>query len=270
MKKLLLWSAAAFTLAGYSLPSTAETQTFEINYPSTNAQPLYPNLNLNSVSSIKLVVDRNQQNPEGSIRRLDIDFENATDLTVTNFSREYDRHVATINGAWVYRKLGVELVSNGPISENSDINIRLYVIEMDSVLNSPGETFGPDILTVNGPLMNTSPNPIADVTSMVVNGKRLTLRLLKRPESGMNGEGFVVNAQWLGNGDRTLYLNTPIAPPEYANFVAVGFNLESVTLPDGNVDYQIQVRYEDQWGTSFVNGFEPLKPLLDMVYPPQP
>ncbi|WMS87942.1 hypothetical protein [Pleionea litopenaei] len=269
MKKILSIGAllAASTL---SLHSAAETFIYQVENLGVNTQSAYPNLDLNQLKSIRVIVEKDSWNDEGQIKRMDLDFENATDLTITNFSSEFTTYRAIVNGAWVYKQVAAELNVYGPINDSTSFDLKLHVVEQTSNLNNPAESYGLQILQALGNFKDMTPNKLADASNVTVDGKRLNLKLFQKAETGMNGEGFRIDASWLGHGDRTLFLNAPFAPPEYGRFKAIAIDLNSVTLPDGNVDHQIQVRYEDEFGAQMTSGYEPLQYLLDVAYPPQP
>ena len=271
--KNIVKSCAAILLATGANLTFAETLKFEMKFPATSATSYYPGLDLSQLQKIDITVDRDILNPQDTIQYLKLDFNNATDLAVANlsFDQNANRYVGIINGAWVYRKLGIEVDAQPQIMADQPVSVRLFVIEQQSNVNDPVMSYGPDLVVANGSLFDVTPNWVADSLNVRVDDKNLNLKLYKRAERvtqpTYSGEGFRIDARWFGNGDRTFTIPTPFDVND-SNFKAVGLELESYTLPEGQVEHLIAVTYEDLAGSRQTTPFEPLKPLLDQVYPP--
>lgn len=266
-------SCAAIILTASANLSFAETLKYEMLFPATTANSYYPGLDLSQLKKINITVNRDMLTPEDSIKYLKLDFDNATDVAVSNlsFDQNANKYVGVINGAWVYRKLGIEVEAQSQILADQPVSVRLFVIEQQSNVNDPVMSYGPDLVVANGPLFDVTPNSVADSINVKIDTKNLNLKLYKRAERvtqpSYSGEGFRIDSRWLGNGDRTFTIPTPFNVND-SNFKAVALELQSHALPDGQVDHLIAITYEDLNGSRQTTPFEPLKPLLDQVYPP--
>ncbi|WP_196140217.1 hypothetical protein [Aliikangiella sp. G2MR2-5] len=273
--KFLIKSCTLALLAASSSLSFAETINFEMPFPSTTANSFYPTLDLNQLNKVNLTVERNIFSPEDTIKSVKLDFANATDIITSNlaYSQSANKYVGTINGAWIYRQVGIEINASPQILTNENVSIRLFVVEQQSNINNPEQSFGPDLVVTEGVLFNVTPNPVIDSANVQVEDKNLNLRLHQRADSvslpTVSGEGFIIDARWLGHGDRTLIIPAPYNINDI-NFKTVAINIESYPLPDGQIDHMISITYEDMGGYQQTTPFEPLKPLLENAYQTTP
>ncbi len=258
-------------LTFFAHASYASTLKYEVKFPYATANSYYPGLDLNNLEKINFTVERNIHNPEGLLKNVKLTFPNATDLNFYNFTNDSGTYRAVANGAWIYKQVAVEIIGAHPIQADSNINLRLYVIDSQSNLNNPGMSFGLNLLDANGPLQDITVNTLADSTSLMVNAKRLNLRLYQKAKRTMNGEGFVIDTKWLGHGDRQIIVPAPFAFTEFSMFNAVAIETQTITHPDGLEEHLFSIKYEDEMGGYQQNTpFEPLKMYLDQVYPPTP
>ncbi len=246
----------------------AETFKFKVNFPSNHYSSLYPNLDLNQLDSIEVTAKNSMYNPELEPTRLKLVFPNATDLVVSNFSRVGGTtYSALVQNAWVFRQLMVEVDASSGFSEGNQITARVSVVELSNNLNNTNPSpVGPTMLDISGTLFDITANKLADVANIKVDGKNLNLRLYQHPQSKMNGQGFVLDANWLGHGEATLVVPVSFPLFDFHNFKAVSI---SVDLIDGGPSLPYNIIYQDPNGmTSSVTG--DLRPDLDMAFPPLP
>ncbi|WP_096085407.1 hypothetical protein [Agaribacterium haliotis] len=245
----------------------AEQNKYEVLHPSVNYQPFYPGLDLNQLESMELSTESSEHSPEDKLTQLKLEFRNATDLVAKNFSYDGANYRAIVNGAWVYKQVLVE-VSGPEIHADGPVNVRLYVVEQQSNLNNPGHSFGAELLSAEGHAEDITPNALADATTIKMQGKNLNLRLYKRIERDrMSGQqGFKVETRWLGHGDRAFYVAAPFPAPEAERFTAIGLDIQSEILPEGETEFLFQIRYEDEFGGQTTTPLEPLRPYLDQAY----
>lgn len=253
-----------------SFQTVAETQKFEIYYPSVNHTTLYPGLDLNQLNKVKLNATKNEFAPELEINRLELQFENASNLIASSFTNEAGVYRAIVNSAWVYKQVVVEVNASAGINPNENISIAVYVVEHASNLNNTGMSYGMQTLQVDGSLTDVTPNPLADSHWLKIQDKGMTLRLYQRPVFDlMTGQqGFKIKTSWLGHGEREIFLNAPFTPNEFGNYKAVALKVDTQTLPDGLEIHSVSVDYEDLGGAIQSTPFEDLQMYLDQVYPP--
>lgn len=263
-------TSAIFIVSACSTLAQADVFNYEVFAPSHTATTVYPGLDLNGLEKIVVRAENSDFDPEIKITRLQLAFPNATDLIVNNLTlNSSGTYRGVVNGAWVYKQVAVEVDAPQPITPQSQINVRLFIVEHQSNINHPEMSFGYQILDANGILEDVSPNRLADTNAVTVDNERLILRLFKRAQSSYQGQGFKVETNWLGNGERTLYLPAPFTPEEYHRYSAVGIDIDTFTHPDGLEEHNFQIRYEDEFGTVQTTPLEPLRPYLDTAYPPQ-
>ena len=264
---------AAIASALISLNVAAEIQTFEIDNLQNQAHMFYPGLDLTEVDKTTLKVSSDSENPDKTLNSLEIKFSDAGTLRAYGFKEvEHGKYRSLVKNAWVFNELVVEVVSSHQYFEDfTPVEVNVYVSEQRSALNPEQENTGPILFQANGELEDISPNPVADVASVTVNGKRATLKLKKNPgvnrehDSQRYSEGFILDTTWLGHGQKLVYLSGVNMP--YDRIDAIGIDLESFPGPDGEQENRISVRYQDETGTH-VTPSENIKELLEMAFPP--
>lgn len=254
----------------------AQTSTYQVNFPAWNYQPLYQNLDLNGPTQITITTTLNSNPytnpyPFPTISSVEMKFPYAKTFTATNFSFDGFVSRAVVEGAWVFNKVLVEIEGSPEIQPGNSIQVRLYVMEGESFTNP---MFGQNIFMyeANGPVEDITKNKLADTETVTFDGKALTLDLQQSPRASCcMGEGFVVNALWLGHGEGTFYMPTPFPATEYARAKAVALNLQPEPMPDGNTEYSISINYQmDEYAPIETTPFEPLRMYLDQAIPPLP
>ncbi|WP_144393784.1 hypothetical protein [Pleionea sediminis] len=255
---------------------TAETYTFEVPMPSSSPTPVYPGLDLSDLNKISLIVEKSIENPEPTIKRITFDFPKASNITLYNLSSQSNQYGHSDSGvykgilknAWVFREVAVEVRMPTPLQSGSPVEVKLNVVERNNYLNHPEDYLGPELLNANGPLVDKSANKLADRASIVLDEKRLNLNLLQRASTDDFGKsGFVIKTNWLGKGERTIYVDTPFGHDAFHHFNAVELILEEIPLHDGMVEYDLQIRYEDKFSNSSqTTNIQPLRILLEEAY----
>lgn len=253
-------------LAVSSQNISADTLKFEAVAPSTSYNQIYPNLDLHQINSIKITATTTEFNPDPDITRLEIVFPFATNLIASNFVRNGTTYRALVNDAWVFKQIMVEVEASNGIQADSNPLIRLYVVETTSNLSNPILSDGYMMLNTNGFLMNTTPNKLADVTTVKVDLKNLILRLYQRPQTGATGHGFYIHATWLGHGEADIYIPA-MTPADFHRFNAVAVNVTTEIIGPDTFHF-ISIDYTDKI-TGQLNSTSPedLRLYLDQAFP---
>lgn len=272
MKKISRALFAASLALSTQLANADATYQYEIPMPSSYHTPLYPGLNLNELNKISIQVTRKDYTPEPVLDRVSLDFSSATDLVATNFSQDGNIYRALVNGAWVYKQVLVEVEAMGPISHNSNLQVRVSVVDQVSNLNQTGFSFGMETLSANGMLMDVTPNLLADKAVIMLEGKRLLLKLFRNPTdvySPMYGGsyGFKVEADWLGHGVQSFAIPAPFGPIDADRFDAVALKIDSFPISPTEMEYNIAVEYTDPSGASTLTPFTSLRGELSRIFP---
>ena len=245
MKKFVraILAASLALAAGESM--AADIHKYEIKAPSHNYFPLYPGLNLNTVEKITLQTTDDVPTLPPTLKQLVIRFADATDLVVNNFSLVGDRYRGIVNGAWVYKQVLVEVQTPMPLNNQAPLDVRLFVVEGQSNLNAPAESFGPQMFEANGILVDVTPNELADITNVTLDDKRVTLKLMQNPvQTNYGMPGFQVNATWLGHGEGTIYFPAPFPPDASNQFNAVALQIDPIDA----TDFNISIGFKDESG----------------------
>lgn len=247
------------------------TYQYEITIPGHYYQPLYPNLNLNELNKISVQAVKKDFYPEVELEQMTLDFQYATDLVVKNFSREGNVYRAIVDDAWVYKQILVEVLAMEPISNHSNLEIRLFVVEQSSNLDQPAQSFGMETFNAFGNLVDITPNPLADETSLTVDGKNLQLKLYRNPTDVITpiygNYGFKIEADWMGHGNQAFAIPAPFGPMDADQFDAVSLQVESFPISPTEMDYQIAVHYVDKSGYPNSTPLMPLRDYLMQVFP---
>jgi hypothetical protein len=253
----------------------AATSRFEVSLPSTTTAYQFPGLDLNSIQTILLTTSSSAASPDYTIDRMELRFPNANNLVTTNFKAGQGNNsfYATVNNGWVFRKLIVELhvASARPVAGEL-IDVSVYVADMDYFNNNfatPPQ--GELLVSASGALVDVTPNPVADTHWMKVNNEGLSMKLYQRPVNDFMppspGNGFKLYMNWMGHGERTVYLPTPFMTPEYDRFKAVALNILTIPGPDGDI-YTVEVEFEDEGGYRQTTPVGDLQAILDQAYLP--
>ncbi|HRH79084.1 MAG TPA: hypothetical protein PK129_17190, partial [Cellvibrionaceae bacterium] len=81
-----------------------------------------------------------------------------------------------------------------------------------------------------------------DTAAVMLDGKRVSLNLKDRVGvSATDGQqGFILDTQWMGRGQKLIYIPAPFGPSEWDRLDPIGIILEGSTT-----DPTIQVRFKD-------------------------
>lgn len=261
------------TLSFLLIASAAQANTFKYeiqNIQSFNGAINYPGLNLNAISGT-LTIEQSSQFDEPVVKSLDVNFLEAKPLAVRSFSSVggFGPLRASVNNAWVFRKLNVEINTFDFLNPNFQfLSVNVYVSENDNFINNIGQQ-EQLLLTLDGILVDVTPSKVSDTESLLVNGERLRLSLRNAltsvPELGLTDQ-VVINSVWFGNGEENIYLPAG-TPSNLARFVKpYRINLTTIAGPQGDDNF-ISVSLRDREGVEFESPQFLLQDLLDQAYP---
>ncbi len=223
-KKLAL-SACLVAASAFSI---AEVLKFEADKSeiSSNSTSPYSRLNLDDLENIKMNLDVNDKGIP-TLTRLELVFPYADNLIATNFKKSDNKLTAVVRNIWVFREVLVEL-ENDDLMNRKHVKVKLYLVENQNLLNSATSFIdvGPVMFNASAELVDITPNPVADVVTTVVDGKRAILTLYKNP---VDENKFQVKIKWLGHGEEIVLIDKVY----YDNFDAYAINLRSdYPMPD--------------------------------------
>lgn len=238
--KKALSTAVIFSLASIA---HAKTYTYDLaNVMSAPGPVMYPGLDLNRAKSAILTVNRNPgETPE--IRSLEITFPNAGKFRTGVFKRLEDgRYRAIVSNAWVFKEVIVQLEGNPELFANSPAFISVLVSETTSNLNPEAMNQGSRLFDVQGIVRDITNMATVDTAAVMLDGKRVSLNLKDRVGvSATDGQqGFILDTQWMGRGQKLIYIPAPFGPSEWDRLDPIGIILEGSTT-----DPTIQVRFKD-------------------------
>lgn len=262
--KKALSAAVIFSLASIA---QAKTYTYDLaNVMSAPGPVMYPGLDLNRVKSAILTVNRNPgETPE--IRSLEITFPNAGKLRTGVFKRLDDgRYRAIVSNAWVFKEIIVQLEGNPELFTNSPAFISVLVSETTSNLNPEAMNQGSRLFDVQGIVRDITNMATVDTAAIMLDGKRLSLNLKDRlGVSATNGQqGFILDAQWMGRGQKLIYIPGPFGPNEWDRIDPIAIVLEGPTT-----DPTIHVRFKDN-GNEQMSPAIPLRVIMQENFPSNP
>jgi hypothetical protein len=268
----LLKAIFLFTMLLFATFAGASTSEYEVYMPSSSTHFMFPGLDLSGIESISLTISSGNTDLDYSIDRMELKFPNANNLVVKNFKRVQNSSAVygIADDKWVFRKLIIEL--NMPPQKPSSgepVDINVFVADTDhfkhNYFNPPQ---GELLVNASGMLVDVTPNPIADKKVVIADNKELDVKLYQRPENHMLppsvGTGFKVVMNWMGKGERTVYLPTPFPPRDYDMFKAVSLNFTDIP---GQVNVSmLEIEYEDDAGFRQVAPVGELMTILDQAY----
>ncbi|HEY6527524.1 MAG TPA: hypothetical protein VIZ65_02435 [Cellvibrionaceae bacterium] len=259
--KKALSAAVIFSLASIA---QAKTYTYELaNVNSAYGPVNYPGLDLNGAKSAILTVNRNPgERPE--IRSLEVTFPNAAKLSTGAFKRLDDgRYRALVSGAWVFKEVIVQFDGNPDIFTNTPASISVSVSETTSLLNPEALNQGSRLVDVHGIVRDITNMATMDTAAIVFDGKGLTLNLKDRLGISATGsqQGFILDALWMGRGQKLIYLPGPFGPSQWDRIDPIGIVLEGP-----NTDPTIRVRFKDN-GNEQLSPPVPLRVLMQQSFP---
>lgn len=259
---------------------------FETEFPLSNSvYDIIPGLNLNEVnsSSFHIVTDPvNGPYPVKEIKNFNLDFEHAPDLTVNSLKRVEDGHIScpnsqsgdvffgSVNNAWLFRTVEVTLCTSYTQGMAfADFSYMITVKDMESYTYGDVQPGMIQLADGQGFAFDTTPNKVADTLRTNFDGKVLRLSLLQRqaeveiPNMGVH-HGFVVNASWLGHGDKPLVLEQYPANI-WDTAIALVYELISGSEPELNLQ-MLSIRYIDAMGNEQQTSPMELRYILEQSY----
>jgi hypothetical protein len=251
-------------LLGLASIAQAKTYTYELANLNSGPGPLnYPGLDLNLAKSAVFTVNRNaDQLPE--IRSLEITFPNAGKLRTGAFKRLDNGHYrALVSGAWVFKEVIVQFEGNPDINTNVPAFISISVSETTSNLNPEALNQGSMLANVHGIVRDITSMSTVDTAAIMLDGKRLSLNLKDRLGiSATDGQqGFILDATWMGRGQKLVYIPGPLGPNEWDRIDPIGIVLEGPTT-----DPTVRIRFKDN-GNEQMSPPIPLRPLMQQNFP---
>ncbi|MCU7905894.1 MAG: hypothetical protein KZQ76_08545 [Candidatus Thiodiazotropha sp. (ex Epidulcina cf. delphinae)] len=254
----------------------AATSRFEVQMPFSSTYFQFPGLDLNNVEKIKLTTSTTMAAPGYNIDRMEIVFPNANNLVINNLKADQSgaSFHAVVNNGWVFRKLVIDVGMPAATPMSGD-NIDVSVFAANAVYFNDNFAMPPQgemLVSASGPMVNVTRNPVADRHWMKVNNKGLNMRLYQRAESRFMAptnpaNGFKLYMNWMGHGERTVYLTAPFQPQDYDKFKAVALNVITSAGPAGDV-YFLEVEFEDEIGSKQTVPVGDLQSILDQAYQP--
>lgn len=257
--------------------STTYAKTFKydlLGIHSSNGPISYPNLDFSQANSAILTVNKDPLSPDVQISSVEITFPNAAKLLATGFKKtDFGRYRAAVNDVWIYRQVIVEVNGDdlnraGPIP----VSVSVSVSEKSVFIQPETDTKGHPLFNVEGLMRDITVNKVVDNESLILDGKRLNLSLKENlsfatPDARINGprEGFVIDALWMGKGQKTIYIPAPVPQQEYDRYTAVGLIIESFSGPMG-IEYTFSVKFTDASGYEERTPNMPLRHLLDAAF----
>lgn len=269
MNKLSIAAAALITSFAANAADLYQSTDFPMSHP---ADISIPGLDVHGINSIKVWVGEHPVMPEPMLEKVVIDMMMADDIVITGFEPSApDQYSAKVPGAWMFRNLTANVLLTQDLSS----------VSVDLGFESSFDPTYPQFHTVfqaDSAITFAGPNPIADATTVKMAGKNLQLKLLQRaitPASDGNMYGpmspaFVIDANWFGNGHRTLTTMAPVDPMLVGQQKAIRLSLQPMPSmnPEFEMDYEVMLVVEDkdQMRTSLPAGL--LSDLLYQAYPP--
>ncbi|EIK43700.1 hypothetical protein O59_003580 [Cellvibrio sp. BR] len=274
--KALGFSLGALLLSAASL-SQAVTLKYELtDIHSGNGSIQFPNMNFNNATSAIITVEKNMGQPP-EVTRVDLRFANLKGISATQFSTgEWGRFEAYVPNAWVYREVKLQLEPT-PFEPNNPMHISGFVSDKSSFIGTPmQDEWSNHLFMVHGTLTDITPNKIADTVTTKVNGKNLTLTLKSRlgvaPQNSAPAfapEGFILDINWYGKGQKTVYLPAPTYGPDRDFFTAISLNILGTENTDPS-SWMLEIGFQDPHGGQMVAPSANLMDVLNQAYPPQP
>ena len=268
---------------GITLMAFASTTTYAktfkydlLNVHSANGFVHYPELDFNAVKSAVLTVNKDPHSPEVQISSVEVTFPNAAKLLATGFKQtELGTWRAVVNDVWIYRQVIVDIrdIDFNHAMPNP-VSIEVSVSEKSDFIRPEADSGRHPLFHVDGILRDITASKVVDTASAIVEGKRVNLSLKENlsfasPDAQVNGprEGFVVDALWMGKGQKTLYIPAPVPNSEFDRYSAIALVLEELNGPEGK-EYAFSIKFVDASGGETQTPFQPLKPLLDAAFNP--
>ncbi len=232
--------------------------TYEGDSYTAYPTPTYPNLDLNSISKVKLTSNGEFSPLSTQLLRAEFDFPNANKIIATNFKKIGDTYRSIVKNAWIYKEIIVDITPRENLRPQGEFSANIYVREESSNLNDMKNAPGVLIYEYNGLMIDKTYNPTADSTSVIIDGKRAYIKLHQRFAINERGsrQGFFVTVNWLGHGESDII----IQGGSYGD-TAIAFLTE--TLAGGGTERVVySIRYKDSLGNIHETGQD----LLDNLF----
>lgn len=260
----------------FALSAQADIENYSFHSPAGHSTFEFPGLFLGGETKGKLSLEKNSpndyppSNSEFDIKKLSLRFETAPELVATNFSfnPSTGTYLATVNNAWVFKAVNVE-VFDIRLEESQQrffyrVSVPTFKNLTNTTLPSPSND-QPILIETEGFLVNQTPFKVVDAINVMIEGKRLSIKLNgnlssnNNPAKGMIGSGIELKLLWMGHGEKLLYIPAPFGVKP------VAIVLNSFNIGD-EPNYDFAVRFEDN-GSIIETPFEPLMPRLQELFP---
>jgi len=257
---LLLLAASVVTSNAAALDFSYQTDEMQ-NYGTGFT---FPELNLDQAKANLVFTSNEHSDPK--LSKVTIDFENARDITASNFTRSDsgygDVYYAVVNKAWVFKQVIVEVTLNSgwPLD---NVQIRVFVPYATSELGDAPVGQGVDLFQSGAPTVDVSKRRVADVGVFWQNQKRVLVKLKDRVGSQLGQPGvtdFELEVDWHGHGLKTIYIP---APNNY--ITAIGLVIEEHDYA-GVVEHTVAIRYADRFGSVGVSESHPITQILEDAF----
>ncbi|WP_086932830.1 hypothetical protein [Agarilytica rhodophyticola] len=251
--KYIKFVICATLLALASMQVSAQTAQYSFS-THTSSFPVYPSLELGGIATGKVKTEFNSYNGQTNVTNFSVNFENAPNLNVNNFSFDpfTNSYIAIANNIWVFRSVRVELLLNDPMYP-VDVTFNIFVNEQESFVGGNASPLGPMLASGYAMLENTTPFNEVDNYTTTLDGKSVIMRLngnLGRnydPNKGTVGEGIEVKVLWHGQGEKLLYIPMPLVG---SNITPIALVVSSISAPPPQEDImEVFVRYSENGAT---------------------
>jgi hypothetical protein len=292
LTKSLRMAVATFAIATSTAFAADTTYNFESDNITNNGFDIIPGLELNGVirSTFSIVTGDNTSSmpfQAKEVKNFKLNFDNAPSLNISSLKRvdngsincpgglyNSDVFFGTVNNAWIFRTVEVTLCTQyaAPMPY-AEFSYQVTVKDMDSYTSGmiqPGQLI---LAEGNGTAFDKTPNKVVDTAKTNVDSKTLRLSLLQRiseveiPNYGPRF-GFVINASWLGHGDKPLVLDFYPAT-EAAKAIAIVLTTMPGPIPEEDIE-MISVRFVDETGMEQQTTEMELRYVLEQSYGPLP
>ncbi len=258
-----LISSIIVLLVFYTNAIFAENKQYKLGEPRlTQVYNTYPSLDFFGTVNVEIKATSNLNENTLTPERLELNFQNANKFVARNFRLIGDNYRAVVQNAWVFRQVMVEL--NSVDLMNGQLNLKLYVVENMSQIDSISESFGPELLGLSGPIVDITPNPVADSLNVRYQDKRLQLKLLKNPVYRGPEIGFEIKSMWHGHGEQVLYVPIYNGQESSITYKAISFTVEKIDVFGELMDY-LTINYVDLEGQNYADT-APLSQFIEAAY----
>ncbi|NVJ61521.1 MAG: hypothetical protein HWE27_14080 [Gammaproteobacteria bacterium] len=244
--------------------ANAQEMKFQLGQPSAvGVTNTYPGLNLFGPFDLTITTTADEGSLDSTPDRVELNFSNANKLVARNFTEFEQSYRTVVNNAWVFRQVMVEI--NKADFKSGQLSLKVYVVENSNYLNNISDASGPELFSLFGPLTDVTPNPLADITNVKYQDKRLTLKLLKNPVFKGPDMGFEIQSMWLGHGEGTLFVPTYNNQNDMKTYKAISLTVEENEV-FGEVVHYLTISYVDSEGQNYSDA-APLSQFMQEAYP---